>query len=96
MSETRVEIVTDDPTLENLHEPCQKYPPPLVSQSVHLSLNPSYKLMYFHHVLSDVHVIYYCKSGCIKFRFPGGSVFDLSHMGGSFYALVLNLETNSL
>ena len=27
MSETRVEIVTDDPTLENLHELCQKYPP---------------------------------------------------------------------
>ena len=27
MSETRIEIVTADPTLENLHELCQKYPP---------------------------------------------------------------------
>ena len=90
MSETRIEIVTDDLTLENLHELCQKYPPLLVSRSVHLSLNPSSKVMDFHYVLFDFHVIYYCKSGCIKFRFPGGSVFDLSHMGGPFDTLLLN------
>ena len=42
------------------------------------------KLMAFHHVLSYFHVIYYCKSDHIKFGFPGGSVFDLSHMGGTF------------
>ena len=83
MSETRVEIVTDDPTLENLHELCQKYFPPLVSRSVHLSLNSSSKLIDFHHVLYDFHVIYYCKSDHLKFGFPEGSVFDLSHMGGT-------------
>ena len=42
------------------------------------------KLMDFHHVLYYFHVIYYCKSYHIKFGFPGGSVFDLSHMGGTF------------
>ena len=37
-------------------------------------------------------MIYHCKSDHLKFGFPEGSVFDLSHMGGPFIPLYSTLR----